>query len=225
MKGHLYIAKFPSTNDEWDTGAWEKVSMEIAALCGIRVTSCEARRFSSRQHTFLSRRFDRTANGDRIHFASAMTLLGYNDGADFHDGVSYLEIAAFLMRNGANVQRDLEELWRRIVFSICIKNTDDHLRNHGFLLSQQGWYLSPLYDVNPFPDGTGLTLNISDTDNSLDLDLARSVAPIFRISAQAADRMTKEILSAVSNWQQIAENIGIPRKEIEMMAPAFIHER
>lgn len=220
-KGQLYIAKFPSADDVWNVGAWEKVAMEIATHCGIQVAPCEARRFSSKQHTFLSRRFDRTANGGRIHFASAMTLLGYNDGADFHDGVSYLEIAEFIMRNGSRVQHDLEELWRRIVFSICIKNTDDHLRNHGFLLSQQGWQLSPLYDVNPFPDGTGLTLNISDTDNSLDLDLARSITPMLRILPKDADGIMEEILNAVSDWRRIAENVGISRREKEIMEPAF----
>jgi serine/threonine-protein kinase HipA len=224
-QGQLYIAKFPSTNDERDIGAWEKVAMEIATLCNIKVAPCEARRFSSKQHTFLSRRFDRTANGNRIHFASAMTLLGYNDGADFHDGVSYLEIAEFIMRNGSNVQQDLEELWRRIIFSICIKNTDDHLRNHGFLLSQQGWQLSPLYDANPFPDGTGLTLNISDSDNSLNLDLALSVASMFRISPKDADRIMEEVLNAASHWRRIAENIGISRREVEMMEPAFTIEK
>jgi serine/threonine-protein kinase HipA len=150
-----------------------------------------------------------------------MTLLGYNDGADFHDGVSYMEIAEFIMRNGSRVRQDLEELWRRIVFSICIKNTDDHLRNHGFLLSQQGWQLSPLYDANPFPDGTGLTLNISDTDNSLDLELARSITPMLRISPKHADGIMEEILNAVSDWRRSAENVGISRREMEIMEPAF----
>ena len=199
--------------------------MEIAALCGILVAPCEVRRFSSKQHTFLSRRFDRLADGNRIHFASAMTLLRYNDGADFHDGVSYFEIAEFIMRNGSNVQQDLEEILRRIVFSICIKNTDDHLRNHGFLLSQQGWRLSPLFDANPYPDGTGLTLNISETDNSLNLDLARSVAPMFRTGYNDVERMITEVVQAVSCWQKIAEKIGIPKKEIEMLEPAFTSVR
>lgn len=224
-KGELYIAKFPSVNDEWDVGGWEKVAMEIAALCGIRVAPCEVRRFSSKHQTFLSRRFDRLADGDRIHFASAMTLLGYNDGADFHDGVSYFEMAEFIMRHGSNVQQDLEELLRRIVFSICIRNTDDHLRNHGFLLSQQGWRLSPLFDANPCPDGTGLTLNISETDNSLNLDLARSVAPVFRTGSNDVERMITEVVRAVSSWQKIAEKIGIPKKEIGMMEPAFTSGR
>lgn len=110
-----------------------------------------------------------------------MTLLGYNVGADFHTRVSYLELAEFIVQNGSNVAADLQELWKRIVFNICIKNTDDHLRNHGFVLTPKGWTLSPLYDVNPFPDGTGLTLNISEDDNSLDLKLALSVASYFRL--------------------------------------------
>ena len=221
-EGHLMIAKFPSVNDERDTGAWEKVAMEIASMSGIQVTHYEVRRFSSKQHTFLSRRFDRTPNGDRIHFASAMTLLGYTDGTDFHDGASYLEIAEFIIRNGSQAGKDLEELWRRIVFSICIKNTDDHLRNHGFLLSGQGWQLSPLYDANPFPQGTGLTLNISEDDNSLDLDLARSIAPMLRVSVADVDNIIKQTLQAVSRWRAIAEKLGIARNEIETMEPAFM---
>lgn len=219
--GNLMIAKFPSVNDERDTGAWEKVAMEIAALSGIDVAHCEARRISSKQHTFLSRRFDRTSNGNRLHFASAMTLLGYTDGTDHHDGVSYLEIAAFIMQNGSHVQQDLEELWRRIVFSICIKNTDDHLRNHGFLLAPQGWRLSPVYDVNPFPEGTGLTLNITDADNSLDLDLARSIAPQLRINSTKAEAIIKQVMNSVAEWSNIAAKMDLPRREIEMMEPAF----
>ncbi len=218
----LQIAKFPSTKDENDTGAWEKVAMEIASQSGIRVTPCEARCFSGKQHTFLSQRFDRNQSGERIHFASAMTLLGYNDGADFREGVSYLEIAEFIMRNGSQVQEDLEELWRRIVLSICIKNTDDHLRNHGFLLSPGGWYLSPAYDINPYPDGTGLTLNINDTDNALDLDLALSIAPKLRIKPDAANEMQQQVAKAVSNWHKHAARIRIPKWEMDAMEPAFM---
>ncbi len=106
-----------------------------------------------RHHTFLSKRVDRTKSGERIHFASAMTLSGYIEGTDFHDGASYLEFAEFLMKNGANVDKDLEEVWRRIVFTICVKNTDDHLRNHGFLLTDNGWILSPAFDINPVEKG------------------------------------------------------------------------
>lgn len=179
--GDLWIAKFPSGRDEHNVGAWEMVAFQIASDAGLKVSQATAKKFAGRHHTFLNKRFDRATSGKRIHFASAMTLLGYNDGADFHTGVSYLELAEFIVQNGGSVAADLKELWKRIVFNICIKNTDDHLRNHGFLLTERGWTLSPVYDVNPFPDGTGLTLNISEDDNSLDLELALSVSPHFRI--------------------------------------------
>ncbi len=223
--GNLLIAKFPSINDEKDTGAWEQVAMSIARNCGINTTSFYARQFSGKQHTFFIQRFDRQPGGGRIHFASAMTLLGYNDGVDFHDGVSYLEIAEYIFRNGAHPKQDLRELFRRILFSICIKNTDDHLRNHGFLLSESGWHLSPIYDVNPNPDGTGLTLNISQDDNSLDLELALSIAPILRIAGKDAEQILTEVLNAVSKWHELARRKGISRKEIEMMETAFTMSR
>lgn len=124
-KGNLWIAKFPSGNDEHDVGAWEMVAFQIAANAGFKVSPSMLRQFSSKHHTFLNQRFDRNVKGERIHFASAMTLLGYNDGADYNDGVSYLELAEFLIQNGSNVNEDLRELWRRIVLNICI-NTPDH---------------------------------------------------------------------------------------------------
>ncbi len=128
-----------------------------------------AGKYHGHQHTFLTKRFDRTAESGRIHFASAMTLLGQMDGADFNRGVSYLDLVEFISRNGANMQNNLEELWRRIVFYICVSNTDDHLRNHGFLLTEGGWILSPAYDMNPVETGSGLSLNISETDNSQEI--------------------------------------------------------
>lgn len=219
--GQLWIAKFPSGNDIVDIGGWEAVAMEIAASAGVKVAPCKAQKFSNKHHTFLSQRFDRNPNNDRIHFASAMTMLGYTDGADYTTGVSYLELAEFLIRNGVNVNEDLEELWRRIVLNICIKNTDDHLRNHGFLLTDQGWMLSPVYDVNPFPDGTGLTLNISDDDNSLDLDLVRSVAGYFRVSNRQVDAVIKRVLDAVKNWRKIAMKVGLSKREQDLMERAF----
>ncbi len=114
------------------------------------------RKFTTKYHTFLTKRFDRAAARERIHFASAMTLLGYTDGASFQDGVSYLALAEFIIKHGARVDLDLEELWRRIVFNICVSNTDDHLRNHGFLLTKKGWILSPAYDMNPVEKRNGL---------------------------------------------------------------------
>ncbi len=221
-KGNLWIAKFPSGNDEWNIGAWEMVAFTIASDAGIRVSSVMAKQFSGKHHTFLNKRFDRNEKGERIHFASAMTLLGYNDGADHHAGVSYLELAEFIMQNGSHVDEELKELWKRIVLNICIKNTDDHLRNHGFLLTDSGWVLSPIYDVNPFPDGTGLTLNISEDDNALDPGLALSVAGYFRLKEKEATAIVEQIKSAVSNWRKIAQDIGISKQEQAIMEPAFI---
>lgn len=219
--GHLWIAKFPSGNDDRNMGAWEQVAMQIARDAGIQVGECDARKFSNKYHTFLSKRFDRTDKGYRIHFASAMTLLGYNDGADYQSGVSYLEVAEYLMQHGAQVDRNLRELWTRIVLNICIKNTDDHLRNHGFLLTESGWVLSPIYDLNPFPDGTGLTLNISEDDNSLDLELAMSVIENFRLKEDEANAIIARVLASVSNWKRIADSMKIPRGEQRRMETAF----
>jgi serine/threonine-protein kinase HipA len=137
------------------------------------------------------------------------------------EGVSYLDLAEFIMKNGGNVDEDLEELWKRIVFNIAIKNTDDHLRNHGFLLSPAGWLLSPAYDVNPVYFGRGLTLNISETDNSLDFDLALSVAHYFRINQETANNRVNQIKQAVRNWRGIANKYRIPSHEQDLMAAAF----
>ncbi|HWI93858.1 MAG TPA: HipA domain-containing protein [Flavisolibacter sp.] len=220
-KGHLWIAKFPSGNDERDIGAWEMVAFQIAKAAGADVHESMAKKFSGKHHCFLNKRFDRNKKGERIHFASAMTLLGYNDGADFHAGVSYLELAEFIIRQGALVKQDLEELWRRIVLNICIRNTDDHLRNHGFLLDESGWRLSPVYDVNPFPEGTGLTLNITEDDNSLDTEVALSVAEYFRLKPKEAQAILLKVKKAVSKWRKFATDLGIARKEQEMMEAAF----
>lgn len=219
-KGHLWIAKFPSVNDRTDIGAWEMVVNELAEKAGINMARGMAKVYNGEQHTFLSRRFDRTERGERIHFASAMTLLGQNDGAT---GASYLQLAEFILRNSAAPNATLEELWRRIVFYIAIKNTDDHLRNHGFLLTPEGWTLSPAYDVNPVYFGTGLTLNISETDNALDWDLARSVAKYFRINDKKAIEVIALTRTTVGQWPKTASKYKIKRSEQELMAQAFEH--
>ncbi|MCI1189824.1 HipA domain-containing protein [Hymenobacter sp. DH14] len=220
-QGGLWIAKFPSGQDEHDVGAWEAVVNELARAAGLQVATGRAQRFNSRHHTYLSQRFDRTATGERLHFASAMTLLGYQDGTDHQDGASYLDLAGLLVQQGARVAEDLTELWRRIVFNICVSNTDDHLRNHGFLLTPQGWCLSPAFDLNPIRHGQGLKLNISETDNALDLDLAREVAPYFRLSAAQADTVLTQVVHAVRQWPEVASRQQLSRTEQEMMAGAF----
>jgi serine/threonine-protein kinase HipA len=201
-----------------DIGGWEMVVNVLAKKAGLDIADGNVKKFNSKHHSFLSKRFDRTKNGSRIHFASAMTFLGRSDG---EVGASYLDIAGFIMQHGSNADRDLEELWRRIVFSIAIKNTDDHLRNHGFMLHQGGWALSPAFDINPIPHGNGLTLNISDTDNSLDYDLARSVSKYFRVNTEKAKAIIDDVKIAVSDWQKTAKHFTIPNSEQDLMAQAF----
>ena len=223
-KGQLWIAKFPSRNDYKDVGAWEKVVHDLAVRAGLHVADAMTGTYYSKQHTFLTKRFDRNAKGERTHFASAMTLLGHTDGTNFQSGVSYLDLAGFIMQNGAQADQDLEELWRRIVFYIGVSNTDDHLRNHGFLLTATGWILSPAYDINPVETGNGLSLNISEKDNALDLDLAREVAPYFRISTKRAEAIIDGIKKVVGGWKTLAEKQGISKPERDRMAKAFRHE-
>ena len=222
-QNHLWIAKFPGINDNIDIGGWEKVVHELAVRSGIIMSESMIQKFSGNQYTFLTKRFDRTPNQERIHFASAMTLLGLIDGDNYQSGVSYLDLVGFIMQNGDKnfVVSDLEELWRRIVFSICVKNTDDHLRNHGFILGENGWHLSPAYDINSEPTGTGLSLNISDTDNSLDLKLALEVAEFFRLNSRQAKEIIRHVQKNVSKWRLIATNYGLSRREQELMSSAF----
>jgi serine/threonine-protein kinase HipA len=221
IDGALWIAKFPSKEDRYDVGAWEMITNELAQMAGLDVAPAMAKPFYGKRHTFLTKRFDRTATGQRLHFASAMTLLGYTDSVSFQEGASYPELAEFIIRKGANVNRDLEELFRRVVFSICVSNTDDHLRNHGFLLTKAGWTLSPAYDINPNPKGTGLKLNISTHDNSLDLNLAVEVAPFFRLTNDKATAIIQNTVNVVSKWKQFAAKYKISRDEQDRMSSAF----
>lgn len=218
--GNLWIAKFPSRNDDRDVGAWEAVVNELALKAGLSIAEGNAKRFSQSYHTFLTRRFDRVGD-KRIHFASAMTLLGYSDGMDAGVGISYLHMVEFIVRHGAAPDRDMEELWKRIVFYILVSNSDDHLRNHGFLLTSKGWRLSPAFDINPVPRSTGLTLNISEHSNDLDINLAREVAEQFRVSVGRREEIIAAATDAVSNWQNTAQGLGISRAEIENMRDAF----
>jgi len=218
--GELWIAKFPGINDIKDVGAWEMVAHDLAVKSGIKTVTAVAKKFTSRYHTYLSKRFDRIKN-TRLHFSSAMTMLGYTDGADNTAGVSYFGIADFIIAHGANVKNDLEELWRRIVFSIAISNTDDHLRNHGFILSGQGWILSPAYDINPNENGNGLALNISEDDNSQSIELAFRVAENFRVNNKKAQEILNQVKASVGSWRDVASKYNIPKAEQDYMMPAF----
>lgn len=220
-KNNLWIAKFPSKPDIKDIGGWEMVTNELARKAGLNVAVSKIQKFSNKYYTFLTKRFDRTNTGERIHYASAMTMLGYVDGKNFQDGVSYLEIVDFLTKNGANIESDLTELWQRIVFNMFVSNTDDHLRNHGFILTEKGWILSPAFDINPNEDGSGLSLNISLDDNSLDLDLALEVADYFRLTNEEALKKIENIKNSVKNWRNVAIKYQLPKSEQELMAKVF----
>lgn len=217
-KRRLWIAKFPSANDPDDVGAWESVVHALAQKAGVIVAEGRRERFGKTHHTFLTRRFDRTDKGERIHFASAMTML---ERADGEPGASYLDLAGVLTQQGAHAPRDLEQLRRRIVFFVCISNTDDHLRNHGFLLEGKGWSLAPAYDMNPVAQGEGLTLNISETDNAQDLELVLDVAKHFRVKSAAARTIVGEVTKVVKGWRAEARKAGIARAEQDRMASAF----
>jgi serine/threonine-protein kinase HipA len=217
-KKRLWIAKFPSAGDTEDIGAWESVVHTLARKAGIVVADAKRERYGKKHHTFLTRRFDRTDGRERIHFASAMTMLERGDG---EQGASYIDLAGVLTQRGAHVPRDLEQLWRRIVFFICISNVDDHLRNHGFLLEAKGWSLAPAYDMNPVAYGDGLTLNISETDNEQSLELALEVAKHFRVKAPKAKSIVKEVTKVVQGWRAEAKKAGIARAAQGRMANAF----
>lgn len=219
--GSLWIAKFPAKRDEVNVGAWEMVVHDLAVMCNLNVPEAKLENFSKTGSTFLIKRFDRERDR-RIHFASAMTLLGKKDGMDSSVGSSYMEIASFIKMNSATPEKDLFELWRRIVFSMAVSNTDDHMRNHGFLLVKNGWSLSPLYDVNPNIYGDTLSLNVDSDDNLIDFNLALSVAKMYGLSGKQALEELKEIKNVVeSNWRRLASQYGLSRSEIEEMAPAF----
>lgn len=219
--GSLWIAKFPSNYDSFDVGAWEMVVHDLAYECGLEVPQAKIERFSKIGSTFLTKRFDRN-NERRIHFSSAMTLLGKSDGASSYDGCSYLDVVSFIKEYGENPTKDLEELWKRIVFNMAVSNTDDHLRNHGFLLGREGWKLSPLYDVNPTIYGDSLSLNVDENNNMISFELALMVANKFGLSKRIANEELDEIKKTVENkWISIAKKYSINRLEIEEMSPAF----
>lgn len=216
----LWIAKFPSRNDTVDKAAWEFLAYRLAKASGIIMSDSRISILNGRYNTFLTKRFDREKK-ERIHFASAMTMTGYSEESLKDNKPSYLELAEFIRFSGASNKEDLHQLWRRMVFNIAISNTDDHLRNHGFLLKAKGWRLSPAFDINPSIDKTGLALNIDTDSNALDFDLARSVGEYFMLDKVGMDRILSEVRSNVSGWKKVASFIGIPKTEQDRMSSAF----
>lgn len=215
-----WIAKFPSNNDTVNKGAWEYLAYQLAINAGIEMAESRLEHIAGKYDTFFTKRFDRDKQ-ERIHFASAMTMTGRSEELIRDETPSYLDIVEFIQFSGTHVDEDLKQLWRRIVFNILISNTDDHLRNHGFILTDEGWRLSPAYDVNPSIDKNGLALNIDMDNNVLDIELAKSVGPFFRLGENEMNNILDEVKSSVSYWQRIANQIGIPRSEQIIMAAAF----
>ncbi|MBP6387070.1 MAG: HipA domain-containing protein [Pseudarcicella sp.] len=216
----LWIAKFPSKTDITDKAAWEFLAYKLAINAGIEMSTCRIERIVGKHHTFFTKRFDRHGD-ERIHFASAMTMTGNNEDTIRDTQASYLDIAEFISNHGANIESNLHQLWRRIIFNIAISNTDDHLRNHGFILTKEGWILSPAYDLNPSIDKDGLALNIDTNNNNLDFELAKSVGEYFRLNNTQMDNIINKIVKVVIDWKAIATTIGISRAEQKLMEKAF----
>ncbi len=218
----LLIAKFPSPKDEWDVELWEFLSLRMAIKAGIDVPNFRLEKVLGK-NVLLIDRFDRRENQIRIPFLSAMSMLGAFDG----ETRSYLEIAESLMEYGSLPDRDLKELWRRIVFNIMISNLDDHLRNHGFLYDgQSGWRLSPVYDLEPTPEHVKaryLQTNINEHDNRASIELAYEVIDDFGIKIFEADKIVKKTAKAVKGWYKDAVRFGAGKLEIDFMSSAFEH--
>ena len=218
--GQLWIAKFPSKNDTIDKAKWEYLVYRLALIAGIIMSESRIEKVAGKYYTFFTKRFDRV-KGERIHFASAMTMTGNNEEILRDKRASYLDLSLFIQDHGGNIKEDLTELWRRIVFNIAVSNTDDHLRNHGFIIENGQWCLSPAFDVNPSIDKEELALNIDDTSGLLDFELALSVREYFRLSNEEAKSILSRVMKAIGNWEKLAKQIGIPRAEIDLMRSAF----
>ncbi|MGB6477219.1 MAG: HipA domain-containing protein [Candidatus Sulfotelmatobacter sp.] len=217
--GILCIAKFPSRNDTRDVGGWELVAHSLARKAGIDAPDARPlRRAESPYATFLVRRFDRTANGGRSAFISAMTLTQHADG---EAGASYLELIDLLQSRGANTRADCEQLFRRVLFNILIHNTDDHLRNHGFFIDDGGIRLSPAYDMNPSLDRQELTLAINEVETACDVSIAMDACQDYGLNLQQACNVLKQVQSAVDQWRDEASRLHIPKAEQDLMIDAF----
>ncbi len=218
--GQLWIAKFPSRNDTIDKAKWEFLAYKLAIAADIRMSESRIEKVAGSSYTFFTKRFDRIRE-ERVHFASAMTMTGNNEETLRDKRASYLDLSMFIQDHGGNIGEDLAELWRRIVFNIAVSNTDDHLRNHGFIIENGAWRLSPAYDVNPSIDKEELALNIDERSGALDFDLALTVAEYFRLTSIEAQTSLSKVLQVVRSWEKTAKQLGISRSEIEMMQPAF----
>lgn len=211
--GKLYVAKFPSKKDLDNTELIEHFSHRMAAAAGITVANTSTIRISKDRDLLLSERFDRTADGKRIHFASAMSLLGLDDGAGSSTGNGYLDIVDFILQGCVDVGRNLRELYRRVAFNVMFGNTDDHFRNHGFLLTPKGWTLSPAYDINPGGKSHQCLLIDQYTEQS-DITALLSASNHYMIERQEAAGIIEEVRSTIKDWREVASELQIPFKQL-----------
>ena len=213
--GTLYVAKFPSKKDLENTELIEHFSHRLAAKAGIHVAKTRTVKISKDRDLLLSERFDRTKEGRRIHFASAMSLLGLDDGAGSSTGNGYLDIVDFILRACTDVRQNLRELYRRVAFNVMFGNTDDHFRNHGFLLTPKGWTLSPAYDINPGAKSHQCLLIDSYTEKS-DTGILLSASESYMLERQEAAEIIEEVRAAVKDWRSTATELQIP---VRLLAP------
>ena len=213
--GTLCIAKFPSRRDDYDAGLWEHLCHQLATRAGIKTAQTRVLKTSDEYHTLISQRFDRTDGGKRIHFASAMTLLGLQDGDNASSGYGYLDIVDFILRHSGDTEQNLRELYRRVAFNICIGNSDDHFRNHGFLLTRRGWTLSPAYDMNPTLN-TYQSLLISSTTSEANLGILLEASEEYMLPREEARSIIDEVRKGLEGWQSLATRLGISQREISL---------
>jgi len=216
--GSLWIAKFPAKDDDRDSGAWEMLAYQLALRANIQMPQAKLLKLGNHYRTFAVKRFDRI-DGQRIHYASAMTMLKKESS----DDASYLDIAEFIMTRGAtgSIKNDLAQLFRRVVFNAAISNRDDHLRNHGFILMPNGWRLSPAFDINPNIDKAEHALNLDIGDNRANLESVITTAQYYELTQDQAVQIVSEILSVTRTWEAVAKNLAISRGDIELMRAAF----
>ena len=212
--GKLYVAKFPSKKDLENTELIEHFSHRLAAKAGINVANTRTIKILKGRDILLSERFDRTAEGRRIHFASAMSLLGLGDGAGSGTGNGYLDIADFILRGCTDVHRNLRELYRRVAFNVLFGNTDDHFRNHGFLLTPKGWTLSPAYDINPGTKSHQCLLIDAYTEES-DINALLSASKNYMIERLEAEEIVEEVRAAIRDWRKTAAELQMPINLLE----------
>ena len=217
--GNLAVAKFPSRKDDYDVALWEHFCHVMGRKAGINVADTHVVS-GGRYNILLSKRFDRTGAGRRKHFASALTLLGLNDGDNASTGCGYTDIVDFIVRCGCDVKNNLEELYRRVAFNIMVGNSDDHFRNHGFILTQKGWELSPAYDINPtlYEEHS---LLINRETNKSDLDILLKSAGEYMLSADVAARIIAEVKTSMKTWRGEAAKLKLSRRDADMFAPRF----